>query len=499
MRLFSEQRQQRNALALNLSRAELGCLSCCSRGTAREVLVPCLNTLAMGDSHAVNFGQTSHLAVVLRQGVLRLRDFVTLKGRPPRSPALVAGLLIDDMILLDPVERSAPAFPPRGESVMTRIREGYESSGLPRHAGKAVSGAWEAEFWGGAFKIDGRAGVLRPNPKRVAPLSFLLLRIVKAKACSGSVLEAVSGGLVSALQMRRRLLSLLNRVYSEQRDREADDLFALSGGLMSELLACAALLCTAEADLRTPGAPFVVCSDASSAKEAAAAAEIPPHLSVELCRHGLQKGLWNRLLGALPSYLRERGELDPSVYAELPRDGYEHHPLLEELCCALPFAPLGPVVTVKRRRHVNIGEVRAALRAESAAGNRCGPCRYLHILDSQVAAACLMKGRSASSGLNFELRRSLAGHLSQGTVPRYGFIRSAFNPSDDPTRDVELRKPSRPLPEWWQAATERGDFSELDAWLTSIGMHLDQLRELPLRRSCCPTPPWGSPARTLSA
>ena len=205
MRLFSEQRQQRNALALNLSRAELGCLSCCSRGTAREVLVPCLNTLAMGDSHAVNFGQTSHLAVVLRQGVLRLRDFVTLKGRAPRSPALVAGLLIDDMILLDPVERSAPAFPPRGESVMTRIREGYESSGLPRHAGKAVSGAWEAELWGGAFKIDGRAGVLRPNPKRVAPLSFLLLRIVKAKACSGSVLEAVSGGLVSALQMRRRL------------------------------------------------------------------------------------------------------------------------------------------------------------------------------------------------------------------------------------------------------------------------------------------------------
>ena len=131
---------------------------------------------------------------------------------------------------------------------MAKIREGYESSGLPRHAGKAVEGAWEAEFWGGAF--DGKTGILRPNPKCVVPLSVLLLRIVKAKACSGGVLEAVSGGLVSALQMRRRLLSLLDRVYSEQRDRESDDLFALSGSLTSELLACAALLWTAEADLR---------------------------------------------------------------------------------------------------------------------------------------------------------------------------------------------------------------------------------------------------------
>ena len=87
--VISEQRQQRNALALTFSRAELACLSCCSRGAARQIMVPCLNTLAMGDSHAVNFGQTSHLAVVLRQGALRLRDFVTLKGRPPRSPALV--------------------------------------------------------------------------------------------------------------------------------------------------------------------------------------------------------------------------------------------------------------------------------------------------------------------------------------------------------------------------------------------------------------------------
>ena len=197
---------------------------------------------------------------------------------------------------------------------MKRIREGYESSGLPRHCGKAVSGEWVAEFWGGLF--DGKAGILRPNPKRVVPLGFFLVRLVRSGVCCGSILETVSGGLVAALQMCRRLLSLLDRVYAEQGGRAADDLFPLAGPLSSELLACAALLCTSEADLRTPGAPLLVCTDASSTKEAGVAARIPEHLSVELCRHGLQKGLWSRLLGALPSYLRERGELDPAVYAD---------------------------------------------------------------------------------------------------------------------------------------------------------------------------------------
>ena len=176
--VISAQRQQRNVLALSLTREELRSLSCCAKGPARHVMIPCLNTLAMGDTHAVNYGQTAHLSVVLRQGVLRLQDFVTLKGRPPRSPALTAGLLIDDMILLDPVERRNPASPPRGLTVMKQIREGYEASGLPRHCGKAVSGEWEAEFWGGLF--DGKAGILRPNPKRVVPLGFFLVRLVRS-------------------------------------------------------------------------------------------------------------------------------------------------------------------------------------------------------------------------------------------------------------------------------------------------------------------------------
>ena len=408
---MSEERCHRNALALCLTRSELKHLQCCSKGAAGELLVPCLN----GDTHAVGYGQTAHLAVVLRCSRLRLRDFVSLRGRPPRSPSLVAGLLIDDLVLLDFVRKELPRQPSLGAEVI----HGYEAAGLPRHAGKAVHNAPRGDFWG--EHLDGELGLLRPNHKRVVPLASLLVRVVRAEVCCGSLLEALTGALVSALQMKRRLLSLLDAVYAEQRGREPNDAFAVRGNLASELLCFAALLCLSEADLRAPACPGVVCSDASSAKEAAVRAPLPPELSVEFCRHGLQKGLWNRLLGEVPAYLRERGEQDLGC-RELPETTYEHHPLWERLCTSLQFESLGPCVQAGKRRHINVGEVRAALRAEGSVGQRWPGCRFLQLLDSQVATACLVKGRSSSRSLNRELRRSLPDHFTQLT-----------HLSDDPT------------------------------------------------------------------
>ncbi|CAE7842292.1 unnamed protein product, partial [Symbiodinium sp. KB8] len=486
----SRERCHRNALAMNLSASEVCELSQCCKSLSSGAWVPCLNTLAMGDKHAVGFGQTSHLAVVLRHSRLQLRDFVTLRGRPPRGPGPVAGLLIDDLVLLDMVEKGKPVESGPCASIIQDVRAGYSATGLPRHSGKAVEGASEGEFWGG--HLDGRSGLLTPNLKRVVPLAFLVTRVVRRKVCCGSLLEAVGGALVSALQMRRRMLSLLDAVYAEQRNRTASDAFVVKGSLASELLCCGALLCLSEVDLRSEGCPWLVCSDASSTAEAAAFAPVPPGVSVELCRHGLQKGLWSRLLGEVPAYLKERGEEDLGL-CELPASQYEHHPLLEVLCRSLQFFQLGPIVRPGRQRHINVGELRAALRAEAAVGSRHPGCRYFHVLDSQVATAALVKGRSASPALNSELRRSLPVHLSSKVLPRYGFIRSRFNPADDPTRNAPLRGPSAAAPSWWEAAC-LGDFGPLDIWLQGIGLHLDQLRELPPESELLADAPLSLPA-----
>ena len=122
--------------------------------------MPCLAFLAMGDTHAVGFCQTS-LACVLRSSRLRLRDFVTLKGRPPRAPGLIAGLLIDDLLILDFVAKKDPVQPSLGSVVIDETRAGYEAAGIPRHAGKAVHAAPIGECWGGL--LDGVEGILKPN------------------------------------------------------------------------------------------------------------------------------------------------------------------------------------------------------------------------------------------------------------------------------------------------------------------------------------------------
>ena len=476
---ISSQRTLRNALALCLPAGDLlklrGCSKLCGSAAPTELMVPCLRTMAMGGTNAVAIGQTSHLSCILRTKVLHLEQFITLHGRPARTGELVAGLLIDDFVLLDPVHRSSPLRPSRGEKVIEQVVRGYADAGLPKHEGKAVAGALEGEFWGDL--LDGKTGILQPNPKRVAPLVALILKVLEAGFCIVRLLEAIVGGLVSALQVRRRLLCLLEAVYSDFRNRRPAEVFALSSDVRSELLCAATLPCLSDIDIRAPGAPCLVCSDSSSAKEAAVWASISPELNVELCRHGLQRGLWSRLLKPLNALLRERGD-DELIEADENDELYQSHPLWETLSLHLQFSLLGRIVTSSTRRHINIGELRAAIRAEERVGLQYPGCRYLHLQDSQVSLGCMVKGRSSSKSLNFELRRSLPQYLVSKIRSFYDFLKSAFNPADDPTRDVEIRAAWDNVPPWASEAC-LGNFAPLDAWLRERGMHLDQLRQLP--------------------
>ena len=101
---------------------------------AKEV-VAALDTMAMGDTNAVAYGQVAHLALLLRTGHFSLTDFITLKNRPSRKKWHV-GLMIDDFILLEVCKEGR-----RSELVrrmVEDVREAYARYGLPRHEGKAV-------------------------------------------------------------------------------------------------------------------------------------------------------------------------------------------------------------------------------------------------------------------------------------------------------------------------------------------------------------------------
>ena len=479
-----EQRICRNGLALKFRPWELKHLSCYTADLAScEYVRPCLKTLAMGDCCAVGFGQESHLGVLLQSGALRVEQLVTLTGRPPRQ-GLVGGLLIDDLAVLERVKRGSSEVEHEAPKMMKVVHDAYAAARMPRNQSKSVAGASVAEFWGGSF--DGIEGTIRPAPRRTVPLAGLLLRAVGGGLATPELLEVFAGSLVSIFQCRRRLMSILERIYAEPIGAPPRAVMRMSAALKDELLVSAVLVSQACIDFRTPGAPVVVASDASSRAEAATCAPVSCEASAELCRHGLQKRLWSKLLKPVDALLRERGELADDL--QLPSGVYSPHPCWETLSRTLRFKQLGKTKYPGKRRHINVGELRAALAAESQVGRRWPSSRYLHLQDSQVSLACLVKGRSSSRALNVELRKSLGDHLGFNVRPAYGFLKTHLNPADDPTRGKEVRLPSESPPGWLQELL-RGEFASLDQFLARNGVHLDQLREVPASSELMPDAP----------
>ena len=472
--IIGEQRCIRNALRTTVTPSEVRHLQCFTRELEDEAeLIPALSTMAMGDTNSVAFGQAAHLSLLLRTGAFELEDFISLKLRPSRK-SWHCGVMIDDFILFEALEKTEPLDEGAGRAKVQAVRDAYETAGLPRHPGKAVSCSTDAEFWGAQF--DGEAGQARPNLKRLIPLAHVILKVVELKHATVGLLEVLAGSLVSAFQMRRRTMSVLEEIYAAQRGRERNEIVRLSPQLLDELMTSVAMLPAVVLDFRIKPADRLIASDSSEVAEAAVCADVTPAFTLEAQRHALQKGLWNRLLGSGQAYLREKGQLPEDE--ELPQENYDMHFLWREAVETLQFQQFGKVRNRRRRKHINLGEVSAALAAEKLHGLQQPDTFYIHLQDSQVSLACLVKGRSSSHQINCLLRQSLADHLSSNVRPFYGYVRSKLNPADDPTRAASLRGPVRNGAGWFVRALE-GSFGEMDQELEERGLSLLQISGLP--------------------
>ena len=84
--------------------------------------------------------------------------------------------------------------------------------------------------------------------------------------------------------------------------------------------------------------------------------------------------------------------------------------------------------------------------------------------DSQVVGAVIAKGRSSSPAINHTLSAMLPVVLGGNIYPGTGWVRSADNVCDDPTRGVRLRAPASAAPAWLRDL-EEGSYDLLDAML----------------------------------
>lgn len=352
-----------------------------------------------------------------------------------------------------------------------RMHDIYRRVGLEAHPTKGFADEEVAEFWGAS--VDGLEGLVRANIKRAISLTWVTSQVAKMQVCSVGLLEVLAGGYVSLFCFRRRLMSLLDLIYVMQAGRDRKDVVRLCPAAVDELWSLVLLAPLAVTDLRASFSDRIFMVDASNWGDAVVGAKLHGKMSEEIHRHGASKSAWTRLLSPFKSYLRGKGCLDPD--SELPEGetGYSEHPVWEVAARGLDYEVLWKS-KAKEGRHINLGELRSYIKAEQLGANDSCDQRLPIGSDSQVTIGAICKGRSASGCLNSLLRQSLPVVLGCGIYSSPGYIGSARNPSDDPTRGAPLRSADIELPDWWVAANA-GDFAPLDAFLSSIDLHPHQL------------------------
>ena len=90
----------------------------------------------------------------------------------------------------------------------------------------------------------------------------------------------------------------------------------------------------------------------------------------------------------------------------------------------------------QKKEHINLLELRSILRPLEwrARTSSFHSCRFLHLSDSQICLAVLVKGRSSSRKINRILRRIAALCLALNLLPLWSWISSKLNPADEPSR-----------------------------------------------------------------
>ena len=386
----------------------------------------------------------------------------------------MAGIVIDDLVLGEQLPADGVPDYPESCERLDRLLEEYQQQNLTAHPKKTFKKEEKAIFWG--FSVDGKRGSIRANPARLLPLMELTVQTARLGIATVSLLEVLCGCWISILQIKRRLLCLVDVLYECQRGRDRADIVELSAEAVQELWTLCLVAPVAVCSMRCQSLAEIFCTDASNDYTASVWARVPQVFSRELQRHCLSRGVWNKLLTPWQSWLKLHGQLYETE--ELP-DGVPlvSHPLWVLLARVLQFK-FGHCKSVNTKRHINVLELQAVLELERRLAVRQQDVRYCLGSDSQVTLAALVKGRSSSKQLNEMLQSSLGYFLGAGLQGNYGYIPSLCNAADDPTRGQKIRSPSEPLPQFLEAAFQ-GSFAELDSWLGRLGFDPMKLAELP--------------------
>ena len=441
--------------------------------SGRGPLSVCLSTMAMGDHNAVEFGQAAHMTLGYLSGAILPHESLHLDSLPPRSGwRYAAGIIQDDHASLEVVDPSVlnpdgslPADSSISEVRFNRLNDAYERVGLVTHPSKRHRRVSKAVLWGG--EIDGVLGTVRAPAAKTLALADVTVRTAELGYSTVSLLQTLAGSWVSVFMYRRRWLCTLSEIFRETHDRDPREVIRLPMALRAELLTIAAVSLHAYTDLKSQVSSRVYTTDASNTVLAFSRTFWDPEVAREIYRHMPLKGGWNRLLKPADAWRHEHGLLEPEL--SVPGPALPELPAATALVRSSKFE-VCKVWRYARQTHINVGELRAAVGAEIHHASVECRSRFLVFGDSMVSTCACLKGRSSSPALNRVLLKSLPYHAGSVLFPCYGWLRSADNPCDDPTRFRDIREPCLPSPSW-ASDISAGSFASFDAYLSGVQNH----------------------------
>ena len=101
--------------------------------------------------------------------------------------------------------------------------------------------------------------------------------------------------------------------------------------------------------------------------------------------------------------------------------------------------------TFRKLRHINLQEISAVLRLATDLVKQRKAIRFVALVDSIVTRGAISKGRSSSRAIASLLRRLCSTMIAGSLYATLPFCPTRHNPSDDPTRDKEVRIPGSSL------------------------------------------------------
>ena len=270
-------------------------------------VVPCAQSLVMGDLNAPCWACGSHRGVLAQDPAVHPSTGRVLNGCPFPEGEAVEIVVIDDRVGCCVVPRTEARSPPSVRHSFDRGAQLLEAAGLRTHRSKSVRDAVHAVPLG----VELRGDLPRGEAERMrrACLAQISVHLAGHGRVSGATMQILNSHWTYALEARRLVSCVMDRVFKDMPDAaDLNRVFALSSRARDEyvgLAICAPLLAR---DLGARFSSSVVCTDASDDRGAVCRTCITPELHRHFWRHRERRRTYTWLRSRLAASFARRGQ-----------------------------------------------------------------------------------------------------------------------------------------------------------------------------------------------